>query len=63
MIKDTKQSEQAWKIERAKRDMEEGRLRECLQKRDKLIEVCVLPLSFSSHTDAALNLHLNVFLI
>lgn len=54
MIKDTKQAEQAWKTERAKRDLEEGRLRECLQKRDKLIEVCVLSHSFLLNTDAAL---------
>lgn len=45
MIKDTKQAEQDWKTERAKRDLEEGRLRDCLQKRDKLIEVCVFSLS------------------
>ncbi|MCJ8740288.1 hypothetical protein PDJAM_G00057180 [Pangasius djambal] len=42
MIKDTKQAEQAWKTERAKRGLEEGRLRECLQKRDKLIEQVLL---------------------
>ncbi|GAA6102957.1 uncharacterized protein si:ch73-95l15.5 [Tachysurus ichikawai] len=42
MIKDTKLAEQAWKSERAKRDLEEGRLRESLQKRDKLIEQVLL---------------------
>lgn len=42
MIKDTKQAEHAWKTERAKRDLEEVRLRECLQKRDKLIEQVLL---------------------
>lgn len=46
MIKDAKLAEQAWKSERAKKDLEEGRMREGLQKRDKLIEVCLLSLSF-----------------
>lgn len=51
MIKDAKLAEQAWKSERAKKDLEEGRMRESLQKRDKLIEVCLLSLSFSCLPD------------
>ncbi|KAK3531219.1 hypothetical protein QTP70_015245 [Hemibagrus guttatus] len=42
MIKDNKLAEQAWKAERTKKDLEESRLRESLQKRDKLIEQVLL---------------------
>ncbi|KAF7700254.1 uncharacterized protein si:ch73-95l15.5 [Silurus meridionalis] len=42
IIKDTKQAEQAWRSERVKRDFEEGRLVDCLRKRDKLIEQVLL---------------------
>ncbi|KAI4884229.1 hypothetical protein NFI96_011604 [Prochilodus magdalenae] len=41
-IKENKQAEQAWHAEQAKRDLDEGRLRESLQKRDKLIEQVLL---------------------
>ncbi|TSN03394.1 Lysosomal thioesterase PPT2-A [Bagarius yarrelli] len=42
MLKIAKQAEQGWKAEKAKRDKEEGRLREGLQKRDKVIEQVLL---------------------
>ncbi|KAL6471502.1 hypothetical protein MHYP_G00201520 [Metynnis hypsauchen] len=41
-IKENKEAEQAWHAEKAKRDIDEGRLKESLQKRDKLIEQVLL---------------------
>ncbi|XP_062872819.1 uncharacterized protein si:ch73-95l15.5 isoform X2 [Trichomycterus rosablanca] len=41
-LRDIKLSEQGWKSEKAKRDLEEAKLRECLLKRDKLIEQVLL---------------------
>ncbi|XP_053363700.1 uncharacterized protein LOC128533455 [Clarias gariepinus] len=42
LMKESKLAEHAWKTERSKRDLEEGRLRGGLQKRDKLIEQVLL---------------------
>ncbi|KAG9264922.1 hypothetical protein AMEX_G21266 [Astyanax mexicanus] len=59
MSKENKQAEQAWKAEQAQRRLEEEKLRESLQKRDKIIEQVLL--DAEKRDGMLIELHQNIY--
>ncbi|XP_072547129.1 uncharacterized protein [Salminus brasiliensis] len=57
--KENKQAEQAWKAEKAQRSLEEEKLRESLQKRDKIIEQVLL--DAEKRDGMLIELHQNIY--